>query len=246
VPNLVTLGDGEAPLGFQGATPAAESVAPEPNEGSAWIAVVPTLAPDNQAHVDRIEMTGSTSAALTDQVSLGVAQGVGPRGQASAITCPASFDCWLATQQGWLFHLTDGTALPADTDPNFAGVVTYRPPDAGVPAVIPEQLDNTSPPPPPVEPQPPAEPSPPAKRKRPLISHIGRPRLVHHTTLVLPFTLTRRARVQLIARRHGKIVAESRPSVMGAGRHILRLKLNRKRWPTKLALDAVAVNGGGA
>jgi hypothetical protein len=243
VPNLVSFPDGDVPLGFQGATPAAQSVAPEPNEGSAWIAVVSLLAPDNQAHVDRIAMTGPSSAAVTDQVALGDEQGVGPRGAASAITCPASYDCWLATQEGWLFHLTDGSVLSPDTDPNFAGVISYRPPDAGVPAVIPDQVE-TAPTTIPTEPLPTLPTSPPPQHRRPLVSHIGRPRLVHRTTLVLPFTLTGRARVQLVARRRGRIVAKTRRSVLRAGRHTLRLKLDPKRWPTKLALDAVAVKSG--
>jgi hypothetical protein len=245
VPDMATLPEGDVPLGFQGATPAAQSVAPEPNENAAWIAVVSVTAPDNQAHADRIEVDGST-ATVTDQVSLGVPQGVGPRGPASAISCPAAFDCWLATQQGWLFHLTDGTPLTQDTDPNFAGVITYRPPDAGVPPVIPDQVTPGLLPPPP-QPVVPTQPGtlPPPRRQRPLVSHIGRLRLVHRTTLVLPFTLSARARVQLVARRHGRIVAKTRRAVLSPGRHTVKLRLDPRHWPTKLALNAVPVKSGG-
>jgi hypothetical protein len=243
VPNLVSL-DGDTPLGRQGlVTPSAQSVAAEPNASAAWIAVISsTSGPDNQAHVDRIALTGTTSATVTHYV-LGTNLGVGPRGNASAIACPAAQECWLATDQGWLFHLTDGTQLPQDTDPNFAGVITFRPPDGGVPSVLPDQVNvaETPGPPPPVTPVTP----PPRQRvlrAKPLLTHLSRSRLVHRTTLVLSFTLTAAARVQLIARRHGRAVAETRRMVMNAGRHTLLLRLDPRHWPTALALDARALS----
>jgi hypothetical protein len=70
---------------------------------------------------------------------------------------------------------------------------------------------------------------------------MSRARLVHRTTLVLSFTLTSRALVQLIARRHGRIVAETRRMILKAGRHTLMLRLDPRRWPTTLVLRATAV-----
>src|SRR6202012_1668438 len=111
-------------------------------------AVVSPSNPDDQAHVVRIAINADGTASVTDQDSLGTAQGVGGKGEAAAISCPAARDCWLATQQGWLFHLTDGTTWPQDTDPNFQSVITYRPPDNGVPAVIADTGIDDNPPPP--------------------------------------------------------------------------------------------------
>ena len=59
--------------------------------------------------------------------------------------------------------------------------------------------------------------------------------------LEFSFTLTAKARVQLIARRHGRTVGETKRKVLGKGRHTLKLPLNPKRWPTSLALHAVMV-----
>jgi hypothetical protein len=41
----------------------------------------------------------------------------------------------------------------------------------------------------------------------------------------------------LIARRRWRVVARTRPKVLPRGRHALRLRLNRKRWPTRLSFS---------
>jgi hypothetical protein len=221
-----------------GATPVPQLVAAEPNQNAAWIAIAsPSIV------LDHIKVSsgagGAVTGATVDQVSI-PGQNVGAP---TAITCPAVADCWMATSSGWLYHLTNGTRLPQDTDPNFAGVISYRPPDGGVPHVIPPVEVGVAPPPPP-----PMGPTAPiVKRKvrhikvRPLVTHIGRLRLMHRTILVLSFTLTAKARVRLIARRHGKIVAQTRRRVLRRGRHTLKLPLNVKRWPTALKLNAAPV-----
>ncbi len=137
VPKLVSLPGDDSPVGNVGATPSAQSVAAEPGQAAAWLGVASISTPDSEAHVDRVAINPDGTASVTDQDSLGTAQGVGPRGPASAISCPAAHDCWLATTQGWIFHLTDGSQLPQDTDANFQTVITYRPPDAGVPRCFP-------------------------------------------------------------------------------------------------------------
>ena len=53
-------------------------------------------------------------------------------------------------------------------------------------------------------------------------------------TLHLSFRVTRKARVQLVARRKGKTVAKTKNRTLNPGRHTLKLKLSRKRWPTAL------------
>jgi hypothetical protein len=250
VPNLVSLPGDDIPVGSEGATPSAQAIAAEPGQSAAWIAVTSSTAPDNEAHVDRVAVDGSTSASVTDQDVLGTAQGVGPRGPVSAVSCPAAHDCWLATTEGWLFHLTDGTPLAQDTDPNFAGVITYRPPDDGVPAVIPDQEVAQQPTQPPPNPQPGKKRVKQVHKKaKPLVTHMSHPRLEHRTTLVMTFTLTARARVQLVAKARGRVVAESRLTLMTPGRRTVTVQLDVHHWPTSLVLRAVPLgahlHGGG-
>ena len=66
-----------------------------------------------------------------------------------------------------------------------------------------------------------------------LITGVRKPKL-KGLTLNLSFKVTRRARVQLVARRRGKTVAKTANRTLKPGRHTLRLKLSRKRWPTAL------------
>ena len=81
---------------------------------------------------------------------------------------------------------------------------------------------------------------PPKKAKaKKLVTSVTR-RVVKRTTLELRFTLTAKARVQLVAKRKKTIVAKTKRTTMKKGRHVLRLKLNAKRWPTALDLRAVA------
>ena len=246
VPNLVSLPGDDTPVEGQGVTPSAQIVAAEPNESAAWIGVKSPSTPDGNARVVRIAVVGTTGATVTDEDELGSPQGVGPRGNVSAISCPAAEDCWLATTTGWLFHLTNGTQLPQDTDLNFAGVITYRPPDGGVPSVIPQEETTVAPPPPVQVNQPP----PKVKKKiihkkaKPLVKDV-KSRLVGRTVLELSIKLTATAHVRLIAKRHGKVVAETPRSLLRPGRHILRLTLNPKQWPTTLKLQAVPLGAHG-
>ena len=52
--------------------------------------------------------------------------------------------------------------------------------------------------------------------------------------------------MQLLARRKGHVVAKTKRYTMAKGRHSLRLRLDPKRWPTKLDLQAHAVKGEGS
>jgi hypothetical protein len=268
VPNLTLLPPGYVPVSSNGVpgssvppvTPVAQQIAAEPNEPAAWVAVgstsgLPSGATPSAA-VARVEITGTASATVTDLDTLGTAtDGIGPRGEATAIACPAPDDCWLATATGWLFHLTSGVPLPQDTDPNFAGVITYRPPDGGVPPVILDQLPPIAPASPSPSPQtPPTAPSTPPPQRRPLalVTHL-RSHLLGSRALVFSFTLATKARVQVVAKRHRTIVSETRAAVLRRGRHTLTLVLDLKRWPTSIAFDAkplaplptVPVRGGG-
>jgi hypothetical protein len=219
------------------------SISAEPGTEGAWMALQTQEdqaqpSPTAPATVARMSPEGVVS----DQQPLPAAgEGIGPKGAGVKSACPAPHDCWLATTQGWLFHLSTGKEeLAQDTDPAFAGLITERPPDAGVPQVVPD-----SPPPdisglpgeahtsgaiPEVTVTPPQE-----RVKVPLLSNI-RTRIVHGNTLELRFHLAVKARVRLLARRKKVLVASTPLRTLAAGNRKLLLRLDIHRWPTKLEL----------
>ena len=126
-------------------------------------------------------------------------------------------------------------------------LITYRPPDQGLPQVPPDA-------PPPdtsglVE-EPPdyggtfAEAERRSRSNRrsrlPLLSALHS-RLVHGTTLELRFHLAVKARVRLLAKRHKQVVASTPMRTFAAGNRKLLLRLNRSEWPTKLSLQTHAL-----
>jgi hypothetical protein len=233
------------------------AIAPEPgSEASAWLSLK-----------DGGAGTGAEVALLRDDGTVEqeallpeAGEAIGFRGTAGPIACAAPHDCWMATNSGldpargqqvpggWLFHLTDGSTVTQSTDPLFDGadgVITYRPPDSGVPIVYPDlppvddSLANQQPPPAPTGP---AEQTPAggAKPTKPLVQHI-KSHFVQGHVLVVSFTLTARAHVQLIGRRKRKVVASTRKESLRPGRHRLSLSLNPAHWPTKLQFKATPV-----
>ena len=64
-------------------------------------------------------------------------------------------------------------------------------------------------------------------------------------TLIVRFTLSRRARVQIIGRRKGRTVARTRARTLRPGRHVLRLRLDPKRWPQRLSFRVRERGQGG-
>jgi hypothetical protein len=224
------------------------SIAAEPGTEGAWIALqsqedAAQPSPTAQATVARMSPEG----AVSDQRQLPSAgEGIGPKGAAVKTVCPAPHDCWMATTHGWLFHLTTGNEeLAQDGDPAFAGPITERPPDAGVPQVAPD-----APPPDisglPTESHtsgaiPEVTVSPAQERiKLPLLSNI-RTRIVHGNILELRFHLAVRAQVRLLARRKRVLVASTPLRTLAAGNRKLLLRLDIHRWPTKLELKTRAL-----
>jgi hypothetical protein len=144
----------------------------------------------------------------------------------------------MVTSAGLLFHYTDPAAgaLPRDTDPAFAGTITFRPNEAA------EQFLPDAPPvddselfkPPPVELE--QEPPPAAVQRLPALLRGIKTRL-RGRTLIVRFSLARRARVSLVGRRKGRVVARTRPRTLNPGRHPLRLRLKRRRWPQRLTFS---------
>jgi hypothetical protein len=221
------------------------SIAAEPGSEDAWLALGSEAnsakGPLAQATVERLSAAG----ALSERQALPSAQeegeGTGPKGAADKLVCPERNDCWLATTQGWLFHLSDEATrvLPEDTAPAFSRLITERPPDAGVPQV---QLDA-----PPEDNsgllgEPPAQvPVPKPAREVlmvgvPLLSHV-RSRVAHGNVLELSFHLAVKTRMRLLAKRRKSVVASTPTRTLAAGSRKLLLRLDVRRWPTKLELQ---------
>ncbi len=204
-----------------------------PGTDTAWAAVQPF---GERGSVNARARVASIDATTGVVSVLNLPAAGGGRGSAVRIACPAAGECWLATRGGWLFHLTDGTPLPLDTEPSLQGLVTFRPNESAaqfVPDAAPVD-DSQLLAPPPVEVQPTQEAAPTRTRRlAALIKNIRRPTL-RGTTLVLRFRLSRRASVQLVARRRGKVVAKTRSRRYRPGPVTLRLRLDRRRWPTQL------------
>lgn len=241
------------------------ALAGEPDSEGAWFALdtpqdyreaisekeeVVTGSANAYARVARISADGTLSA--EDEQSLPTAEetGVGPKGAAVTMTCPGPHDCWLATSQGWLFHLAtekereeQASGAKRDTDPAFETLITERPPDKGLPVVPPVTLaaddsgllgeltsatsvahEQTT--------------KSPAERVTvPLLSHLHA-RIVHGSTLELLFQLAVKARLKLIAKRGKSVIASTPTRTLAAGNRSLQLRLNPKRWPTKLTLQS--------
>jgi hypothetical protein len=234
------------------------AIAPEPGSEAAWL----SLSGGSGAQVALLEATTCEPETGTQEPCGKIAQtdtlpntgeNVGYRGHAGPIACPAQHDCWMATfaeptsRAGWLFHLGDGTQAEPDSDPLFdgaVGVIAYRPPDSGVPVIYPigfaedDSLANQQ-----VQPAPPAPSEPPpatpakAKKAKPLVEHV-KSSFLHHRVLVVTFTLTARAHVQLIARKSKQIVAKTRKESLRPGSHRISLSLDPSRRPTKLQFEA--------
>jgi hypothetical protein len=227
------------------------AVGAEPEGEHAWLALgspanssLGALAP---AMVARLSGDKTVSERQTLPSAQEVSAGVGPKGAASKLTCPAANDCWLATSQGWLFHLSSAAEryLPLDGDPVFAGLITFRPADQGLPSVVPDAppvddsglpgelkasqavlVETTT--------------EPESRVTVPLVSHI-RTRLVHGSTLQVSFHLAVKARVRLLAKRKRKIVAHTPQRIFASGNRKLDVRLDPRRWPTKLDLQGHAL-----
>jgi hypothetical protein len=231
------------------------SIAAEPETESAWLAVDTQLdgerpSPTALATVVHVQADGELSEEQLPSVSERE-KGVGPKGAAYRVTCPAKNDCWMATTQGWLFHLSeeDSSKLPPDTAQAFNGpLIASRPRDQGLPQEPSDAqpIDDSG-----LEEsqsqsssisalKKSVEPSPFATVSVPLLSDVHT-RLLHGTTLELSFHLAVKARVRLLAKRHSHVVASTPMRTLKAGKRSLQLRLNVNRWPTKLDLQTQAL-----
>jgi len=206
-------------------------VAAIPDSGEAMVTLVPFAerrSVNSKAIVARIAANGATSATRLPAAGAG-------RGSAAHIACPAANECWLVTWAGWLFHYSDGTVLPRDTDPAFQGTIEFRPNEAAE-QFIPDRLpvdDSQLFAPPPLELTPNVVKAPKVRRLPPLLRKVRSE--LHELRLTVSFILTRRARVQLLAKRGGRTVARTPDELLAPGRRSLELRLSREQYPTKLA-----------
>lgn len=215
-------------------------VAAIPGTGEAMATVVrfgERRSSNSKAKVARIAAGGTVST-----VRLPVA-GSG-RGSAARIACPAPEDCWLVTWAGWLFHYSDDAAPPlaVDSEPALQGTIEFRPNEAAE-QFIPDQLpidDSQLFAPPELEDDSIATP-PPAKVRRlpPLLRKI-RTKL-QGLKLTVSFTVTRKAKVALLAKRGRRTVARTKRRTLGRGPHRLTLRLSRENYPTRLAFQTSEV-----
>jgi hypothetical protein len=207
-------------------------VAPVPGIDAAWVADQPYAERGSATAKAKVALIEAGGGATIDTLP---ASGAG-RGSAQLIAATGPEEAWLATSAGWLFHYSNGTVLPEDTDPNWAGTITVRPNES-----VAQFVSDTPPPddsqlfaPPPVAVEQAASAEAPTTEIIPaLLKDIEVSR--HKLTVTVSFDLTRLADVQLLAKRHGKAIAKTAKERLKAGKHALRLSFNAKRWPTGLS-----------
>jgi hypothetical protein len=228
------------------------AIAAEPATNSAWLALdsqQDALEPSTtaDASVARVSADGTISDEL--QLPAGGEQH-SPKGAAERIVCPAAHDCWMTTNQGWLFHLSteeERDHPEQNGEPAFSGsyLITERPPDEGVPQETPDTLPEEES----VQGGQPSQGAEPVKAVPteqfarvavPLLSDVHT-RLLHGTTLDLSFHLSVKAKVRLLAMRHASVVARTPMRTLKAGSRSLLLQLNVHHWPTKLDLQSHAL-----
>jgi hypothetical protein len=207
-------------------------VAPVPGAAVAWVADQPYSQRGSTTAKAKVALIGADGETLLDTLPV---SGAG-RGSAQAIAATGPEEAWLATSAGWLFHYTNGTILPEDTDPNWAGTITVRPNESVaqfVPdAPPPDDSQLFAPPPVAVEQAPSAE-TPTSEIIPALLKDIRVSR--HGLTVTVSFELTRLADVQLVAKRDGKAIGRTAKERLRAGRHALELSFSAKRWPSGLS-----------
>ncbi|MFZ1154829.1 MAG: hypothetical protein WAN93_07995, partial [Solirubrobacteraceae bacterium] len=206
-------------------------ISPVPDTSSAWVA--------DQALTERASTTDRAKVALIGANGSATPQtlpasGAG-RGSAQLVAATGPEEAWMATSAGWLFHYTNGTVLPENTDPAWASTITQRPNES-----VAQFVSDTPPPddsqlfaPPPVQVETKASGESLALVIPALLKNIKVAR--HGLTVTISFQLTRLADVELLAKLHGKVIARTRDMRLQAGSRKLQLRFERKRWPDALS-----------
>ncbi|MGH2907192.1 MAG: hypothetical protein ACRDKI_10550 [Solirubrobacterales bacterium] len=156
-------------------------------------------------------------------------------GSVERVECANAHDCWAVTAEGLLLRLSDAALPPValDTEPAFNTTVTFRPNEVA------EQQISDSPPPddsllfaPPPAVETPEQGQGRRTRLKSAVQGV-KSKLKGHT-LKLTFRVIRPARVTITAKRHKKVVAQTKSKLLRKGKHTLSLRLNPKKWPTKI------------
>lgn len=226
-----------------------DGVAAEPGSASVWLALdSPRGVADPSPVVRAVLARIATEHGPVAEEVPAPGETTGPRGAARRVVCPAHEDCWMATTQGWLFHYSNATEreLPEDQDPAFAGVIAYRPPDEGLPfassAGPPEDDSGVSQEAPEYGKEIQTAEATTAPRQRRTVALVARVKsALRHDVLELRFHLAVKARVRLVAKRSGRVVAATAREVLRRGDRHLLLGLDPRRWPTKLELQTHAL-----
>ncbi len=237
-------------LGGEARYAGVSAIAAEPGSEDAWLALrAPTGSGEGvSAVLVHISAVGKVLGTQTLPSKAEAEAGVGPKGAAARISCPAVENCWMATTEGWLFHLApEGEqTLPANEISGFHSVIAFRPIDQGLPQVAADApppdtsgLNEEVPQQTLVKGEEKA-PSSESKVQLPLLSRLHS-KLIHGATLRLSFHLAVKARVRLLAKRSGHVVAATPMQTLKAGSRTLLLSLNPRRWPTKLSLQTHAL-----
>lgn len=212
-----------------------------PGTDEALVTVVPFAdrrSVNSKATVARIKANGATTVTRLPAAGAG-------RGSAARVECPSVTECWMVTWAGWIFRYSDGAPLSLDTEPSFQGTIEFRPNESAE-QFIPDRLpvDDSQ-----LFASPPLEPNPNAparggkvRRLPPLLRNIDSQ--LRGLVLVVRFTVTRKAKVALLAKRGGQTVARTPRRIFSPGRRQLTLRLDRDRYPTSLAFRASAVKKG--
>jgi hypothetical protein len=206
-------------------------IAPVPTTDSAWAADQPYSQRRSTTAKAKVVLVEPSGASAIDTLPVS-----GPgRGSAQLVAATGPEEAWMATSAGWLFHYTNGTVLPEDSDPDWASTITVRPNES-----IEQFVSDTPPPddselfaPPPVALEAKSTEVPVPEVIPALLKDVSVSR--HGLTVTISFQLTRLADVQLVAKLHGRAIARTRDRRLTAGRHLLSLRLERKRWPTGLS-----------
>lgn len=221
-------------------------IAANPGTNTAWVAMDDTT---SEVRGRALVMKVDASGTVLEQVALPQATDPDPNaltavtGTASRITCAAADECWLATTNGWLYHLSDGVPRERDDDPYFATYLSARPADA---TSVPDLSDAI-----PVDDsgadlpflsadltlaEPVEDPDLPEPIAAPRATHV-RVKAVNRRTVEISFRLSARANVDLRLLRGKATVARYRKRGVARGPHKVRLRVTIKRWPNAIKLD---------
>jgi hypothetical protein len=213
-------------------------VAAVPGSSDAWATVQSFAERDSttaRARVAHLLPDGSASVQELPAAGAG-------RGAAAVVAFTSPTDGWMVTNAGWVFHYTDGTPLAQDTDPAFQQLIAFRPNESvaqAIPDAPPADDSQLFAPPPPPPPATPPKAKVRTRRIPALMARLSKPRVDGRLRLSIAFTLRRPARVELLAKRHGRVVSHSRLVRLRPGRHTLTIQLARSRWPDALAFRTV-------